>query len=83
MDDLEPLIILYEEHELCRKSNLIQFLMHSHNIDYVKITAGSRIVRKKSKIYCLPVLFIDNIHFGGFRQLKDFLYKQTLSSHKR
>lgn len=73
MDDLEPLIILYEEHELCRKSNVLQYLMRSNGIEYLKIAVGNKWVSKNQCKYKLPTMFMGKVHFGSLRQLKDFL----------
>jgi hypothetical protein len=74
MDDLEPLIILYEEHELCRKSNVLQYLMRSNGIEYLKITVGNNWVSKNQRKYKLPTMFMGTVHFGSLRQFKDFLH---------
>lgn len=73
MDDLEPLIILYEEHELCRKSNVLQYLMRSNGIEYLKITVGNNWVSKNQRKYKLPIMFMGKVHFGSLQQFKDFL----------
>lgn len=73
MDDLEPLIILYEEHELCRESNVLQYFMRSNGIEYLKITIGNNWVRKNQRKYKLPTMFMGKVHFGSLRQFKDFL----------
>lgn len=73
MDDLESLIILYEEHELCRKSNVLQYLMRSNGIEYLKITVGNKWVSKNQRKYKLPTMFMDKIHFGSLKLYRDFL----------
>lgn len=73
MDDIEPLIIIYEEHKYCRKSNMIQYRLHTNQIAYIKITTCRRSIQKNRSIYRLPTMFLGDIHFGSLRQLQDFL----------
>jgi len=73
MEDLEPELLIIEEHEYCRKSNEIQFLLSKQCIPYWKITLGERYVRLRRHMYQLPCILLDGLMMGGIRELKDFI----------
>lgn len=73
MEDLEPELLIIEEHVNCRKSNEIQFILSKQGIPYWKITLGVRNVRFKGYLYELPCVFLEGLPMGGIRELKDFI----------
>jgi len=73
MEDLEPELLIIEEHEYCRKSNEIQFLLSKQCIPYWKITLGARYVRLRGHMYQLPCIFLGELKMGGLRELNDFV----------
>lgn len=83
MDDIEPLIVIYEEHKSCRKSNMIQYRLDTNQITYMKITTGQRCIQKNHSLYRLPAMFLGDIHFGSLRQLQDFLRSYIIEPSNR
>lgn len=73
MEDLEPELLIIEEHENCRQSNQIQFLLSKQCIPYWKVTLGTEYTRCKSKILQLPCIFLGGLLMGGLKELKDFI----------
>jgi len=81
MEDLEPELLIIEEHVNCRKSNEIQFILSKQGIPYFKVTLGLKFVRFRSKYYELPCVFLGDVTMGGIKELKDFL-SQTIDRTK-
>ncbi len=77
MEDLEPELLIIEEHENCRQSNQIQFLLSKQRIPYWKITLGVRYVRLRSEVYQLPCIFLDDLMMGGIRELRNFIKRSS------
>tara|TARA_Y100000589_G_scaffold312586_1_gene333080 strand:- start:80 stop:319 length:240 start_codon:yes stop_codon:yes gene_type:complete len=73
MEDLEPELVIIEEHVNCRKSNEIQFILSKQYIPYRKVTLRVNKLRIGGGWYKTPCIFLANLPMGGIKDLKDFL----------
>lgn len=73
MEDLEPELLIIEEHVNCRQSNEIQFLLSKWRIPYWKVTLCTKYIRLENAINQLPCILLGNLLMGGLEELKDFI----------
>ena len=75
MEDLEPELVIIEEHVNCRKSNEIQFILSKQQISYRKVTLGKCYFTKGNVDYRTPAVFMGALYMGSSNVLKDFIWQ--------
>ena len=75
MEDLEPELVIIEEHVNCRKSNEIQFILSKQQIIYRKVTLGKCYFTKGNVGYRTPAVFMGALYMGSSNVLKDFIWQ--------
>jgi hypothetical protein len=82
MENLEPELLIIEEHVNCRKSNEIQFILSKQGIPYWKVTMGVKYVKFRRQLRELPCILLGDILMGGIKSLNDFIRHSEEGHHR-